>query len=261
MSKIGHIDWRPCVVETNLNLQKSGFPTLGAKIAEAQLEYQPDIIANVEDRESCSRKGYDDVLKKAEYQRASAIDRDQRGVSCWVKGGLRAEKIFEMEDPHFMHIRVVSQEEAYVDLMILRVLVRRINEEIRDFKERAQAWERVVTYIDTIEDLSHIVLIGDFNHGVPCEDPAWYVGKPRQYYNYQMVTESLQERALAIAHIPGYSKEGADGHKGYSVDHLATGTQVSVENAVFHDPFEGPQKTRKQGIPDHAMIVAKLVVE
>lgn len=262
MTNTERMQWTPTILEANLNLRKTGFPTLDAQIAEAQLKYQPDIIADVEDRESCNRKGYDDVLQRAGYQRISATDhQDRRGVSCWLKGELRGEKVFEMtDDPHFMHVRVTSQEGAYIDLMILRVLVRGIHEEILDFRERAEAWRKIETYIDKLDDHSHIVLTGDFNHGVPCEDPAYYAGKPRQYYNYQQVCQSMQERALTVAHIPGYSKEGSDGYEGYSIDHLVTGQAVGVETAAYQDPFEGPQRARRQGVPDHAMIVATLKV-
>lgn len=259
--------WAPTIVETNLNLRRNGFPRLEAYVAEQQIKLCPDIIANVEDRESCDRKGYDDMLKEAGYQRVSATDRDQRGVSCWVKSGLWVEKVFEMTDPHFMHVRVTSQEGAYIDLMLLRVLVRvskrgaqDIKEVVKDFRERAEAWRKIEAYIDKLDDHSHIVLTGDFNHGVPCEDPACYAGKPRQHYNYQLVCQSMRERALTVAHIPGYSKEGSDGYESYSIDHLITGTSVGVEKAAYQDPFEGPQRARRQGVPDHAMIVATLKV-
>lgn len=252
--------WTPTIVETNLNLRRNGFPKLEAYVAEQQIKLCPDIIANVEDRESCNRKGYDDVLKKAGYQRVSATDQDQRGVSCWVKSGLQVEKVFEMSDPHFLHVHVTAPSGEYIDLMILRILVRGIKEEAQDFRERAASWKNVEAYIDGLEDHSHIVLTGDFNHGVPCEDPACYAGKPRQYYHYQQVCESAQERDLSIAYIPGCSKEGNEGYEGYSIDHLATGEAVKVEEASYHDPFEGPQRERRQGIPDHAMIVAKLQV-
>ncbi|KAB3536256.1 endonuclease/exonuclease/phosphatase family protein [Alkaliphilus pronyensis] len=247
------------ILQTSLNLriekgQKNKDYSLDGSIASVQLNYEPDVLVNLEDMEECDRAGYDGILSAASYKRIAATDdRQKRGVSCWVKDVYSVEKIFSMTNPHFLHV-MISNEDMRINLLIIRILISSSTD--ADFKDRYAQWMRVMQYVDNLKDKSNIVLAGDFNHGY-FEVSERYYRKARRFYNYHIVSEDLKSRNLPIVPIEGYSKDGF-----LKIDHIATSSNVKVIDAKYDDPFDhlGTQRERSKyiGIPDHSVIFSKL---
>lgn len=248
------------ILMSNLNLRVEKGKTnqdyrLDRNIAAVQLNYEPDVLVNVEDMDGCNREEYDDLLRES-YKRIEATDdRQRRGVSCWVKDKFHAEKIFSMSDPHFLHV-LISKNDVRVNFLVIRILTMSSSwspQEVidADFKDRCGQWKRVMKYVDNLKDKSNIILTGDFNHGVISQRHSH--DQARRFYNYQMIYDDLKKRNIPIAPIEGYSKDGF-----LKIDHIATSSTIEVMDAKYEDPFDylGTQKerTKRIGIPDHSII-------
>ena len=179
---------------------------------------------------------------------AATDDRQGRGVSCWVKRDYSAKKIFSMTSPHFMHVRIVNDEDIEINLLILRILVS--DSGISDYKDRFAQWSKAMQYVDSLTDKTNIVLVGDWNHGV-IGDLKSYSGKSRQYFNFQMIKKSLLDRNIQMVPLAGYSFKGF-----MAIDHLAVSSTVSAENARYVDVYG--TDVSEIGIPDHSFIVSEL---
>ena len=191
-----------------------------------------------------------EILKKfidAGYNSFVSLDSNGRGILCEVKGEYSVEKISEFSDPHMLHLRIKKDNES-IELITVRLLVAGGN--IEDFKDRRRQWNKVLNYIETIEDKEHLVITGDFNHGVISEDVRCYRFKPREHFNYQMVLSDLKRKGIELFHMEGTS------YRGYmKIDHIATGDKIKVTTATYEDVFG---ITDQIGIPDHSCIVASV---
>ena len=248
--------WIPTLVATSLNLRiprgcvASDFK-LSGEVALSQLKFKPDIICNYEDMENCDSDEYFQELKP-NYTRAAATDDKQgRGVSCWVKKEYSIKKILSMNSPHFMHVQITNSDGIELNLIILRILVS--DSGIGDFKDRSVQWQKAMRYVDSLKGLKNIALVGDWNHGV-IGDEKCYIGKSRQYFNYQMIKRTLAIRDLEMVSMDGYSFKGF-----MTIDHLAVSPSISVENARYEDVYGMNVSTI--GIPDHSFIVADLRIK
>lgn len=216
-------------------------------MARSQLQFDPDLICNYEDMEDSVSDEYDGMLAAGFVRIAATDDRQGRGVSCWVKRDYSAKKIFSMTSPHFMHVRIVNDEGIEINLLILRILIS--DSGIADYKDRFAQWSNAMKYVDSLTD-TNIVLVGDWNHGV-IGDVKSYSGKPRQYFNFQMIEQSLLDRNIQMVPMTGYSFKGF-----MAIDHLAVSSTVSAENARYEDVY-GPNVS-EIGTPDHSFIVSEL---
>lgn len=240
------------IVESSLNLRiehgkKKEDYSISGKIADTQLSYAgTHIYTNVEFMD-CDNSDYLQAFEKAGYNSYMSLDCNGRGILCEIKRDFAVEKIGEMTDPHMLHLRVNTGKND-IDLITVRLLVAGGDE--ADYKDRKKQWRRVLHYIESLPDKSHVLLTGDFNHGVICSDIDGYHARPRQHYNYQMVVSDLEREKLTLHPIEGNS------YRGYlKIDHIATGRGITVVTAVYDNPFWG---TEEIGIPDHSCIVAAL---
>ena len=245
--------WNPTLVATSLNLRierghEASDYRLSGDVARSQLQFNPDFICNYEDMEGCVSDEYDGMLAAGFVRIAATDDRQGRGVSCWVKRDYSAKKIFSMTSPHFMHVRIVNDEDIEINLLILRILVS--DSGISDYKDRFAQWSKAMNYVDSLTDKTNIVLVGDWNHGV-IGDLKSYSGKSRQYFNFQMIKKSLLDRNIQMVHMAGYSFKGF-----MAIDHLAVSSTVSAENARYVDVYGTDES--EIGIPDHSFIVSEL---
>ena len=245
--------WNPTIVATSLNLriprghEASDF-TLSGDVARSQLRFNPDIICNYEDMEGCVSDEYDREMNP-EYVRVAATDDWQgRGVSCWGKKECSVKKVFSMNSPHFMHVLIKNREGIELNLIILRILVS--DSGVTDFIDRCAQWEKAMDYIDKLADEKNIALVGDWNHGV-ISNVESYIGKSRQYFNYQIVEKSLSDRNIRLVPMTGYSFKGF-----MKIDHLAISPSIKAENARYENVF-GTDVT-EIGVPDHSYIVSEL---
>ena len=245
--------WNPIIVGTSLNLriprghEASEF-TLSGDVAKSQLRFKPDIVCNYEDMEGCISDEYDRQMNPEYVRVAATDDRQGRGVSCWVKREYTVEKIYSMNTPHFMHVRIRNNDGIELDLMVMRILVS--DSGVADYIDRHAQWEKAMGYVDSLGKGKNIVLVGDWNHGV-IADIESYIGKSRQYYNYQMIEKSLSDRDIKLVPMIGYS------FKNYMrIDHLAVSPSVMAVNARYENVY-GTDVT-EIGIPDHSYIVSEL---
>lgn len=238
------------VVETSLNLRiERGRDrmdyTLSQEVAEKQLLLGADVYANVEFME-CDNAAYIATFKEAGYNIYTAVDEPRhRGILYAVKQEYEVKEISSMQDPHMFHIRIRKGKD-YMDMITLRLLVAGSNDD--DFIDRAQQWGKVMQYIDDLKDKEHLVLTGDWNHGVIAE--FYLKHQARRFFNYQMIVKSLQEKNMEIFNIEAMSFRGF-----MKIDHIAGSKCAKVLDAEYRDLF--PQQYGI-GIPDHKMIVAKL---
>jgi hypothetical protein len=241
--------WEIKLLETSLNLRlKRGHKRndyyLKREIAERQAKYFPDIMCNVEFME-CNTSEYDAYWVK-DFNTVIAVDEVyHRGISCLVKKDLKVERIHFMSDPHLLHVKIF-REEQYIDLVILRILVAGSDDD--DYKDRNIQWKRAMQYVDGIRDKSHLIITGDWNHGVISDS---YTGQQaRRFFNYQQIVKELEERDIPIVPIDGYS------YCGYmKIDHIAVGKLIQVIDAKYEDAFEDKHEI---GVPDHKFIVSSL---
>ena len=240
------------IVETSLNLRiergkrKEDY-FISQNIAKKRLSMtDTDIYTNVEFMD-CDNYDYFKMFEDSGYKSYTSLDEKGRGILCEIKKEYTVSKIGEMAEPHMLHLRVEKGNE-YIDLITVRLLVAGGND--ADFKDRNRQWNKVLSYIENLSDKSHLVLTGDFNHGVISNDINGYRNRPRQYFNYQMVVRDLKNKNIILYPMEGYS------YRGYmKIDHIATGKKILVENAVYDDIFSN---TEIIGIPDHSCIIANI---
>ena len=240
------------IVETSLNLRiergkrKEDY-LISENIAKKQLSFtNTDIYTNVEFMD-CENATYLKVFEDAGYNSFTSLDTKGRGILCEIKKEYSVKKMGEMTEPHMLHLRIEKATD-YIDLITVRLLVAGGNN--ADYKDRSRQWCKVLNYIDNLSDNSHIVLIGDFNHGVICNDIKGYYLRPRQYFNFQMIVRDLESKKITLCPMEGNS------FRGYmKIDHIATGEKVIVDNAVYKDIFCNIDVI---GIPDHSCIVASI---
>lgn len=242
------------LLESSLNLRiergkKKEDYTLGKFIAERQMSIAgTDIFTNVEFMD-CDNAEYLQVFKQAGYHSDWSLDAHGRGILCEIKSTYEVTKIGEMSEPHMLHLRIQKDQEV-LDLITLRILVAGGGD--ADFQDRNRQWNKVLKYIESLPDTSHLILTGDFNHGVISDSMSAYHCRPRQYFNYQMITDDLKHIDIKLHPIEGCSFQGY-----LRIDHIATGKRITVENAVYKELFD-TTKTMGIGIPDHSSIVAIL---
>lgn len=240
------------IIETSLNLRiergkrKEDY-LISEDIAKRQLSFSDtDVYTNVEFMD-CDNSDYLKTFADCGYNSFTSLDAKGRGILCEIKKEYAVKKIDEMTEPHMLHLRIEKGTE-YIDLITVRLLVAGGND--ADFKDRNRQWNKVLGYIENLSDKSHLVLTGDFNHGVISNDINGYRNRPRQYFNYQMIVKDLKNKNIIL-----YPMEG-NSYRGYmKIDHIATGEKIVVETAVYNDVFSN---TEIIGIPDHSCIVANI---
>ena len=242
------------IVETSLNLRverkfgkKNKDYLLSKDVAEEQLKLGADVYCNVEYME-CNNKKYMEAFKKAGYVPYKGLDSyNQRGILYMVRKDYLVKAIHMLENPHMMHIQI-EKEGKKVDIITIRILVSGSDD--ADYISRKEQWNKILKYIDTLENKENLCLTGDFNHGVISEE--YKEDQARQYFNYQMIVNSLKEKNISLASIDGMS------YKGYmKIDHLCTSKNLNVLDAAYVDVFG---EHRIIGVPDHSMIVARIEV-
>ena len=241
------------LIETSLNLRieygksKENY-LISEDIAKKQLSFSDmDIYTNVEFMD-CDNEAYLKMFENSGYNSFISLDAKGRGILCEIKNEYAVKTIGEMTEPHMLHLHIEKGNE-YIDLITIRLLV--AGGDDADFKDRNKQWRKIVNYIDALSDKSHIILTGDFNHGVISNDMSKYRNRPRQYFNYQMIVNDLKNKNISL-----YPMEG-NSYRGYMrIDHIATGDSVIVDKAIYKDVF----CSMKQGIgiPDHSCIIANI---
>lgn len=239
------------LLESSLNLRiehgkrKEDY-ILSSDIAKRQLTLTSDIYSNVEFMD-CDNSEYLAIFQKAGYNAYTALDQKGRGILCEVRNNYEAECIHTMTSPHMMHLRITSGS-MVVDLITVKILVSDGGKQ--DYKDRKKQWDKVINYIANLPDKSHIIMTGNFNHGVISTNATTYKSKPREFFNYQMIISDTKKNDIALYPIDGMS------YKGYmKTDHLITGDKIVVDNAIYRDMFAG---TSGIGVPEHSIIVADL---
>ena len=189
-----------------------------------------------------------EAFKKAGYVPYKGLDSyNQRGILYMVRKDYLVKAIHMLENPHMMHIQI-EKEGKKVDIITIRILVSGSDD--ADYISRKEQWNKILKYIDTLENKENLCLTGDFNHGVISEE--YKEDQARQYFNYQMIVNSLKEKNISLASIDGMS------YKGYmKIDHLCTSENLNVLDAAYVDVFG---EHRIIGVPDHSMIVARIEV-
>ena len=238
------------IVETNLNLRiergKNRMDyVLEKEIAEKQLSFGADIYANVEYME-CRDEAYRKAFEDAGYNLFSAVDKPRhRGVLCAVKVEYDVEPVCFMEKPHMLHLRLRKGDMEF-NLITFRLLV--AGSDAQDFKSRKEQWDKVMSYVDSLEESKNVILSGDWNHGVIAEQ--YRRNQARRIFNYQMIARDLVDRDITLCEIEGTS------FKGYmKIDHIATGSELHVKHAEYKAVFDDSLGI---GVPDHSLIIADL---
>ena len=240
------------IVETSLNLRvekrlgkvNSDY-LLSKEVAEEQLKLGADVYCNVEYME-CNDAKYMEAFDIAGYVPYKGLDTlNQRGIMCMVRKEYPVSVINMFEAPHMLHIQV-EKEGKTIDIVTVRILISGSND--ADYIDRKTQWDKILDYIDSIENKENLCITGDFNHGVISE--RYRSDQARRFFNYQMILESLEEKDIKVAPIDGMS------YRGYmKIDHLCTSNKLRVLEAEYLDVFG---EHRIIGVPDHSLIVARV---
>lgn len=222
---------------------------LKKEVAEAQLAYKDiDLYCNVEYME-CQNQEYLDQFKKEYHCIKTIFGKDKRGILCFVKKDFQIRKIEEFDDPHFLHFKIIKDNET-VDVIVFRILV--ANTSIEDFKDRAKQWNKVMDYLNSL-DTSNLIMTGDWNHGKVRDT---YTPEYCQYYfSYQQIKRDLKGKNMTM----GINVE--EGHKEHSyngflaIDHIAIGSSFTYKEPPQYSCYE---KGAQIGIPDHAYLFASI---
>lgn len=240
------------IVETSLNLRverrygkKNMDYLLSKDVAEEQLKLDADVYCNVEYME-CQDKKYMEAFRSVGYVTYKALDSyNQRGVMYMVKKEIPVTVVSMFEEPHMMHIQL-KKDNTIFNLITVRILVSGGDD--ADYQSRKEQWDKVLDYIDGLENKDNLCITGDFNHGVISEEYA--EDQARRFFNYQLMVGNLKERGISLAAIDGMS------FKGYmKIDHLGASDDVKILEAEYLDVFG---EHRIIGVPDHSMIVARV---
>lgn len=240
------------IVETSLNLRverrlgkQNKDYLLSKDVAEEQLKLEADVYCNVEYME-CRDKKYMEAYENAGYTAYKALDSyNKRGIMYMVKNEYSVSVINMFEEPHMMHIQL-DKDGIIFDLITVRILISGSDD--ADYLSRKAQWDKVLNYIESLENKDNLCITGDFNHGVISEE--YKEDQARRFFNYQMVVDSLREKNISLASIDGTS------YKGYmKIDHLGTSENLKVLEAEYLDVFG---EHRIIGVPDHSMIVARV---
>lgn len=239
------------VLETNLNLRIERGKVIDdyqhdEEVGRTQASFGADIICNVED-EACEDEGYRKQLK--DYRPIFGMeDSQQRGNSVYVRSCYKAEKITVMTEPHLLHVKIYFEED-HLNLLVLRILVSDGSQE--DFKDRKKQFEKVVSYLESLEDKHNIILTGDWNHGVINDNGIYKRDAGRYYFDYQYIVSCLSKHKMSLAQIKGYS------FKGYMrIDHMAVSDDIRICKIEYVDVFKNLDEGI--GIPDHKPILAEI---
>ena len=144
-----------------------------------------------------------------------------------------------------MHIQL-DKDGTIFNLITVRILISGGDD--TDYISRKEQWDKVLNYIESLENKDNLCITGDFNHGAISEE--YREDQARRFFNYQMVVDSLREKNILMASIDGMS------YKGYlKIDHLGTSENLKVLEAEYLDVF-GEHNTI--GVPDHSMILARV---
>ena len=200
---------------------------------------------------NCENHEYLKIFEESGYTAYTASDNKGRGILCEINSKFKVEKIAESFAPHMLHLRIYITQKEFIDLITIRILVS--DGSHSDYKNRREQWKNILSYISKL-DSSHIVLTGDFNHGV-INSSNNYCSKPREHYNYQLILNDLKQKNISLFPINGYSYHGY-----MKIDHIATGAKaIIVESAEYKALFEEEEKN-EIGIPDHSCIVATISI-
>jgi len=242
------------IVETSLNLRvekKLGKVNsdyhLSKTVAEEQLKLGADVYSNVAFME-CNDAEYMKEFDIAGYMPYKGLDTsNRRGIMCMVKKEYPANVINMFEDPHMLHIQV-EKEGKTIDIVTVRILVSGSND--ADYIDRKAQWNKILDYLDSIENKENLCITGEFNHGVISE--RYRKDQARRFFNYQMFVESLKKKEIKVVPIDGMS------YRGYmKIDHFCTSEKLRVLEAEYLNVFG---EHRVIGVPDHSLIVARVVV-
>lgn len=240
------------IVETSLNLRVekrlgrvNSEYILSKEVAEEQLKLGADVYCNVEYME-CNDTKYMETFDTAGYVPYKGLDTlNQRGIMCMVRKEYLVRVINMFEDPHMLHIQV-EKEGKTIDIVTVRILISGSND--ADYIDRNEQWDKILDYLESIENKENLCITGDFNHGVISE--RYRKDQARRFFNYQMFVESLKKKDIKVAPIEGMS------YRGYmKIDHLCTSDKLRVLEAEYLDVFG---EHRIIGVPDHSLIVARV---
>ena len=239
------------VLETSLNLRIERGKGIDdyqhdEEVGRIQNSFDADIICNVED-EACEDEGYREALKN--YRPILGLDdSQQRGNSVYVKTCYKAEKIKVMTEPHLLHAKIYFEED-HLNLLVLRILVSDGSQE--DFNDRRKQFEKVVSYLESLEDKHNVILTGDLNHGVINDNGIYKRDAGRYYFNYQYIVSCLNKHKMSLAQIEGCSFQGY-----MKIDHMAVSDDVSISKIEYVDAFKNLDEGI--GIPYHKPILAEI---
>lgn len=221
--------------------------TLSGSIAKEQLAYEADIYWNCESME-CMDEDYLYEFSKAGFKRITAwFGNDNRGLMCYVRKDYKVRIVRKMENPHFLHMKIEAEGVEY-DSIICRILVS--NGDEYDYIDRKAQWDVVMDYIDQLQDKSHLIMVGDWNHGYIRN--AYQLGSHSQYYfSYQYIKDELAKRNISMG------MNLAQGHKEHSylgylaIDHIAIGEGLVFEGKPSYSEYDAKAPI---GTPDHAYL-------
>lgn len=222
----------------DLPLTKRSSPTFQVSLAQQLLSTNSDLFCCFDFSENDYTAFYN-LFDQAGFDRFAAVDSGGYGLLVLARTQLLGQKIVEMHPPHphLLHLRLDK-----LDLIFLKILaLSQTKNKNLDFQNRRAQFGQALAYVDSLAS-EELVITGNFNHGVINRQ---YAGKPRQFYNYQIIENELKKRSILLAPLTGssysYSYRGCP----LTLEHIGA-RNVTIQNPAYAN----------MGIGKHSALIA-----
>ncbi|MFH5811283.1 endonuclease/exonuclease/phosphatase family protein [Companilactobacillus sp. FL22-1] len=229
------------------NIQGSGSPDL-----VVLTEYvQSDILNN-----KLEKNGY------AVYTDEDLKTKNGILIAINKQSNIKVKEVFNLKEnvndinPNFLGVRLISNGK-HLNVVGTRIRIGGSNL-TDDFKDRARQVTGLLNQLDIHNISGRTAIVGDFNNGwfdkKMNEVKEKYTGKPREYFNYGMLTSLMKCADFKV----GTPKNGYSWGNGFNLDHIFF-RDLSVKNSIYKWDFEqDPLYKHRVGYPDHAQLLTEI---
>lgn len=251
------------IIEWNVNMRsKKGLIIPSLIVAEIE-KLNADVVCLTEYVRGINHTDFITSLKYCGYETFLRPMTEQTGGNE-ILLALKSEIVNDPEvfilpsgkdSPDFLHVSTLIGSHRF-HIVGVRVRIGGEEELDKDFQSRRVQIQTLVENLQNIED-EKMIIVGDFNNGFYSkgDDRNSYPNKPRQYYNYPLLSDDMRKAGFD-AHTP---TEGFSWGKCFRLDHLFA-KQCAIKSVKYSWNFKhNSQFKNGVGYPDHAMLIAELI--
>ncbi|HEL2204320.1 TPA: endonuclease/exonuclease/phosphatase family protein [Streptococcus suis] len=222
-----------------------------------------DIVVLTEFYKTSNTLDFIDKLKKSSYQvftdpRPPKEDYNEILIAVKDKIIKSARTTYinnEFFDPDFLQVSIVTTDDKILNIVGTRIKIDSKNYLTdKDFKRRKKQFDKVIEFVCNLEGTT--IVTGDFNNGFyqEMDNLHSYKGKAREFYNYYMVKDMLEENNFSL-HTPLNASSCGNNR----LDHIA------IRNGLLNNSSQTLKydwnfnQLKRNGYPDHAILLAEFI--